>query len=32
MANQQMKEGDVQGAAESQRKDTQLQNLIQMRK
>ena len=32
MANQQMKEGDVQGAAESQRKDTQLQNLINMRK
>ena len=32
MANQQMKEGDVEGAAESQRKDTQLQNLINMRK
>ena len=32
MANQQMKEGDVQGAAESQQKDVQLQNLIQMRK
>ena len=32
MANQLMKEGDVEGASQAQQKDVQLQNLIQMRK